>query len=59
MSSCLCVCKLFKSLQLDIVGHSGDSSEVPFVQSTNPPANDKERLQVLKVRDECNVQVYT
>ena len=35
--------------QLDIVGHSGDSIEVPFVQSANPPANDKDRLQVLKV----------
>ena len=39
--------------QLDIVGHSGDSIEVPFVQSANPPANDKERLQVLKVRFYC------
>ena len=39
----------FSTLQLDIVGHSGDSIEVPFVESSNPPANDKERLQVLKV----------
>ena len=31
------------------MGHSGDSDEVPFVNSSNPPANDKERLQVLKV----------
>ena len=41
-------------LQLDIVGHSGDSIEVPFVQSSNPPANDKERLQVLKVREQLH-----
>ena len=38
-------------VQLDIVGHSGDSDEVPFVNSSNPPSNDKERLQVLKVRE--------
>ena len=38
-------------VQLDIVGHSGDSDEVPFVNSSNPPCNDKERLQVLKVRE--------
>lgn len=31
------------------MGHSGDSDEVMFVNSSNPPSNDKERLQVLKV----------
>ena len=31
------------------MGHSGDSDEIPFVNSSNPPANDKERLQILKV----------
>ena len=36
----------FSTSQLDIVGHS---IEVPFVESTSPPANDKERLQELKV----------
>lgn len=36
-------------VKLDIVGHSGDAIQVPFVQSTSSPANDKERLQVLKV----------
>ena len=35
--------------QIDIVGHSGDSDEISFVNSNNPPLNDKERLQVLKV----------
>ena len=32
------------------MGHSGDSEEIPFVASTAPPANDKERLDVLKVK---------
>lgn len=32
------------------MGHSGDSDEIPFVNSSSPPANDKERLQVLKVQ---------
>jgi len=36
-------------LQIDIVGHSGDSDEIPFVNSSSPPSNDKERLQILKV----------
>ena len=31
------------------MGHSGDSDEIPFMNSNSPPANDKERLQVLKV----------
>ena len=37
------------SLQLDIVGHSGDSYEDPFIKSTAPPANNKERLQVIRM----------
>ena len=36
--------------QLDIVGHSGDTEEIQFVASSAPPANDKERLDVLKVK---------
>ena len=40
----------FSTLQQDIVGHSGDSIEVPFVESFNPPAEEEERLQVLKSR---------
>ena len=31
------------------MGHSGDSEEIPFVVSSTPPVNDKERLEVLKV----------
>ena len=33
-----------RTLQLDIVGHSGDSYEVPFIKSTAPPANNKDRV---------------
>ena len=46
-------------MKLDIVGHSGDAIQVPFVQSTSPPANDKERLQVLKVHVHTCVTRFT
>lgn len=36
-------------LQYDIVGHSGDSHSIPFVLAGRPPANNKERLEVVKV----------
>lgn len=49
----------FGFLQIDIVGHSGDSDEVPFVNSNSPPANDKERLQVLKVCVYVDYLLYT
>ncbi len=31
----------------DMVGHSGETPQLPLVSSTRPPRNDKERLQVL------------
>ena len=34
--------------QYDIVGHSGDSPEIPFVSHDAPPQNNKERLEILK-----------
>ena len=34
----------------DIVGHSGEDYGVDFVHSDRPPKDDKQRLQVLKVR---------
>lgn len=37
------------SMQLDITGHSGDSPSISFASSAAPPANDKERLEVLEV----------
>ena len=36
-------------LQLDIVGHSGDSAEIPFLSSESPPTNEKEKMDILKV----------
>ncbi len=36
-------------VKYDIVGHSGEESEIPFVRaSRGPPANEKERLEVLR-----------
>ena len=32
----------------DIVGHSGEENDLPFTQVNHPPANEKERLDVLK-----------
>ena len=34
----------------DITGHSGDGYNIPFVESGNPPKNNKERLEVIKVK---------
>ena len=36
-------------MQLDIVGHSGDSAMIPFYNGDYPPSNDKERMDILKV----------
>ena len=35
-------------LQYDIVGHSGEENDLPFTKIRTPPANEKERLDVLK-----------
>uniref|UniRef100_A0A1I7USB8 VWFA domain-containing protein n=2 Tax=Caenorhabditis tropicalis TaxID=1561998 RepID=A0A1I7USB8_9PELO len=35
-------------IKYDIIGHSGDSHNVPFVKADYPPRNDKERLDVMK-----------
>ena len=32
----------------DIVGHSGESAEIPFVSATAPPENEADRLKVLR-----------
>lgn len=37
-----------KTLEYAIVGHSGDSPEIPFVDFGSPPADRKERLKVLQ-----------
>ena len=46
------------SLQIDIVGHSGDSPDIKFVSSAAPPSNDKERLNVLEVHTYIHVLVH-
>lgn len=35
--------------QYDIVGHSGESYDLRFVDKATPPANNKERLDLIKV----------
>lgn len=34
--------------QYDVVGHSGEASSVTFVHSKSPPANNKERLDIIR-----------
>lgn len=36
-------------IRYDIVGHSGESHNILFVDQKSPPANNKERLDVLKM----------
>ena len=35
-------------LKYDIVGHSGEDNNIPFVLPNQPPENEKQRLKVLK-----------
>lgn len=37
-------------IQYDIVGHSGDTQNITFVSKKNPPADNKQRLEIIKVR---------
>ncbi|KAF4526552.1 hypothetical protein B566_EDAN009123 [Ephemera danica] len=37
-----------KKFQYDIMGHSGESYDLKFVDKTTPPANNKERLDIIK-----------
>lgn len=36
-------------LQYDIIGHSGESPSIPFVKMQEPPKNNKEKLDVIRV----------
>lgn len=36
-------------VRYDIVGHSGESKNIPFVNQKNPPADSKLRLETIKV----------
>lgn len=37
-------------VQYDIVGHSGETYYIPFVDTKKPPGDDKARLETIKVR---------
>lgn len=53
MEACVMVMEAFSGyegkFQYDIVGHSGDDYNIVFVKHTQPPANNKRRLEVIKV----------
>lgn len=36
-------------VQYDIVGHSGESEAIPFVDAKSPPVNAKQRLETIKM----------
>lgn len=36
-------------IRYDIVGHSGESPAIPFVDSKNPPSNEKRRMDTLRM----------
>lgn len=38
-------------IKYDIVGHSGDTDKIEFVKFNNPPKNNKERLDIIRVRN--------
>lgn len=54
MEACVMIMEAFSGheakFQYDIVGHSGDDYNICFVDHTQPPKNDNERLRVIKVR---------
>lgn len=36
-------------IQYDILGHSGDTDRIEFVNRKKPPKNNKERLDIIRV----------
>lgn len=38
-------------VRYDIVGHSGESKNIPFVNVNNPPNDSKMRLETIKVSE--------
>ncbi|XP_043278620.1 von Willebrand factor A domain-containing protein 8 isoform X2 [Venturia canescens] len=52
MEACVMVMEAFAGYEAkfryDIVGHSGDDCHIPFVDHAQPPADNKQRLQVIK-----------
>ena len=36
-------------VRYDVVGHSGEDPHIPFLSRDTPPANERERLQLIEV----------
>jgi hypothetical protein len=36
-------------IQYDVVGHSGESHDITFIDHKNPPTDNKQRLAIIKV----------
>lgn len=36
-------------IKYDVIGHSGDTDKIEFVKFNNPPKNNKERLDIIRV----------
>lgn len=53
MEACVMVMEAFNGyedkLKYDIVGHSGEDYHITFVDHTQPPMDNKRRLEVIKV----------
>lgn len=53
MEACVMVMEAFSGyegkFQYDVVGHSGDEYDIVFVKHTQPPTDNKRRLQVIQV----------
>lgn len=46
-------------VRYDIVGHSGESKNIPFVNVNNPPNDSKMRLETIKVSEARHFQVFS
>jgi hypothetical protein len=45
-------------IQYDIVGHSGESHDITFVDHKNPPTDNKQRLDIIKVCQPVHCFMY-
>jgi hypothetical protein len=45
-------------IQYDIVGHSGESHDITFVDHKNPPSDNKQRLDIIKVCQPVHCFMY-
>lgn len=46
-------------IQYDIVGHSGESYNITFVSKKNPPSDNKQRLDVIKVINITRIAIFS